>query len=84
MHALRACRVKCSPKGPKLGFEYLPTYKTLHRVCTACALRAGHCLNTSESLSLPCKCKALHTPLALPRLFLRPSLGASPGSMTTR
>ena len=29
-------RVRCSPKGPKLGFEYLPTYKNLHRVRTAC------------------------------------------------
>ena len=29
-------RVRCSPKGPKLGFEYLPTYKTLHYVRTAC------------------------------------------------
>ena len=28
--APRTCRVRCSPKGPKLGFEYLPTYKTLH------------------------------------------------------
>ena len=28
--APRTCRVTCSPKGPKLGFEYLPTYKTLH------------------------------------------------------
>ena len=35
-HALRACRVRCSPKGPKLGFEYLPTYKNLHYVRTAC------------------------------------------------
>ena len=26
----------CSPKGPKLGFEYLPTYKTLHCVRTVC------------------------------------------------
>ena len=26
------CRVRCSPKGPKLGFEYLPTYK----ICIAC------------------------------------------------
>ena len=31
-HAPRACRVRYSPKGPKLGFEYLPTYKTLHCV----------------------------------------------------
>ena len=30
--APRTCRVKCSPKGPKLGFEYLATYKTLHCV----------------------------------------------------
>ena len=29
-------RVGCSPKGPKLGFEYLPAYKTLHCVRTAC------------------------------------------------
>ena len=28
--APRTHRVKCSPKGPKLGFEYLPIYKTLH------------------------------------------------------
>ena len=35
-HALRACRVRCSPKGSKLGFEHLPTYKTLHCVRTAC------------------------------------------------
>ena len=28
----RTCRVRCSPKGSKLGFEYLPTYKTLHCV----------------------------------------------------
>ena len=41
VHA-RACRVRCFPKGPKLGFEYLPTYKTLHCVCIACALRARH------------------------------------------
>ena len=32
----RACRVTCSPKGPKLGFEYLLTYKTLHSVRTVC------------------------------------------------
>ena len=31
-------------KGPKLGFEYLPTSKTLHCVRTACALRA-HCVH---------------------------------------
>ena len=35
-HAPRACRVKCSPKGPKIMFEYLPTCKTLHCVRTAC------------------------------------------------
>ena len=29
-------------KGPKLGFEYLPTYKTLHCGRTAGALRARH------------------------------------------
>ena len=34
--------VRCSPKGPKLGFEYLPTYKTLYCVRTVCALRARH------------------------------------------
>ena len=28
----RVRRVRCSPKGPKLGFEYLPAYKTLHCV----------------------------------------------------
>ena len=32
----RACRVRCSPKAPKLGFEYFPTYKTLHYVRSAC------------------------------------------------
>ena len=42
--APRACRVKCSPKGPKLGFEYLPTYKTLHCARSACALRV-HCVH---------------------------------------
>ena len=31
-HTPRVCRIRCSPKGPKLGFEYLPTYKTLHCV----------------------------------------------------
>ena len=31
-HAPHRCRVTCSPKGPKLGFKYLPTYKTLHCV----------------------------------------------------
>ena len=35
-HTPRACRVRCSPKGPKLGFKYLPTFKTLHCVRTAC------------------------------------------------
>ena len=39
--APRACRVRCSPKGPKLGFEYLLTYKTLHCVCTACTAFPG-------------------------------------------
>ena len=43
-HAPRACRIRCSPKGQKLGFEYLLTYKTLHCVRTACALRA-HCVH---------------------------------------
>ena len=33
---------KTCEKGPKLGFEYLPTSKTLHCVRTACALRAWH------------------------------------------
>ena len=33
--APRACRVRCSPNRPKLGFEYLPTYKTLHYACSA-------------------------------------------------
>ena len=42
-HTPRACRLKCSPKGPKLGFKYLPTYKTLHFVRTVCALHA-HCV----------------------------------------
>ena len=42
--APRACRVRCSPKGPKLGFEYLQTYKTLHCMRTACALRV-HCVH---------------------------------------
>ena len=32
VHAPHACRVRCSPKGPKLGLEYLPAYKTLHYV----------------------------------------------------
>ena len=27
---------KTCEKGPKLGFQYLPTSKTLHRVRTAC------------------------------------------------
>ena len=31
-HTPRACRVRCSPKGPKLGFQYLLTYKTVHCV----------------------------------------------------
>ena len=33
---------KTCEKEPKLGFEYLPTSKTLHCVRTACALRAWH------------------------------------------
>ena len=35
---------KTCEKGPKLGFEYLPTSKTSHCVRTACALRA-HCVH---------------------------------------
>ena len=35
---------KTCEKGPKLGFEYLPTSKTSHYVRTACALRA-HCVH---------------------------------------
>ena len=35
---------KTCEKEPKLGFEYLPTSKTLHCVRTACALRA-HCVH---------------------------------------
>ena len=35
---------KTCEKGPKLGFEYLPTSKTLHCERTACALRAWHSL----------------------------------------
>ena len=33
---------KTCEKGPKLGFEYLPTSKTSHCVRTACTLRAWH------------------------------------------
>ena len=40
--APRACRVRCSPKGRKLGFEYLLTYKT----CTVCVL-CVRCLRTA-------------------------------------
>ena len=32
VHAPRACCLRCSPKGPKLEFQYLPAYKTLHCV----------------------------------------------------
>ena len=45
--ACAACHVKCSPKGPKLGFEYLPTYKIL-------SPSAGHLeerLSVSQSVS---------------------------------
>ena len=35
---------KTCEKGPKLGFEYLPTSKTSHCVRTACTLRA-HCVH---------------------------------------
>ena len=35
---------KTCEKGPKLGFEYLPTSKTSHCVRTACTLRAWHSL----------------------------------------
>ena len=49
-HILNAWEAKKNPctepktceKGPKLGFEYLPTSKTSHCVRTACALRAWH------------------------------------------
>ena len=44
---------KTCEKGPKLGFEYLPTSKTLHCERTACALRAWHSLKTS----CDCLCK---------------------------
>ena len=54
-HAPRACRVTCYPKGPKLGFEHLPTYKTLHCVGTACTafLQPPH---RPRALP-PCPCK---------------------------
>ena len=39
-------------KGPKLGFKGLPTYKTLHCVRTAWALRARHSLCPESSQTL--------------------------------
>ena len=39
---------KTCEKGPKLGFEHLPTSKTSHCVRTACALRAWHSLCRPE------------------------------------
>ena len=42
---------KTCEKGPKLGFEYLPTSKTSHCVRTACALRAWHSLSNRDILS---------------------------------
>ena len=48
---------KTCEKEPKLGFEYLPTSKTLHCVRTACALRA-HCVRTA------CALRAWHSLIA--------------------
>ena len=42
LHTRRALATSGAPPGPKLGFECLPTYKTLHCVCTTCALHARH------------------------------------------
>ena len=43
---------KTCEKGPKLGFEYLPTSKTSHCVRTAFALRAWHSLSAPPKSSL--------------------------------
>ena len=53
---------KTCEKGPKLGFEYLPTSKTLHCVRTACALRAWHSpyLAWQPSCSCPSKHEVEH------------------------
>ena len=54
---------KTCEKGPKLGFEYLPTSKTSHCVRTACMAFPGCVLKTG------CKEKSL-------RAFLLPVIGA--------
>ena len=45
---------KTCEKGPKLGFEYLPTSKTSHCVCTACMAFPKYTLRTYHSF-FPCQ-----------------------------
>ena len=75
---------KTCEKGPKLGFEYLPTSKTSHCVRTACALRA-HCVHgiplaterpcvtgdQSQLTNVPLHCNTVHVLCSLNFFLLR-------------